>query len=312
MGRKIWVWYVPNTAFQTFVKNSGGVGWTNEGSDGYGKGGVYTCANSYYMPLDTSHNFSKTYTCDDLHNYTLLDSSGSIIWSCPFGKSFDRMYMTLEMTTNYCDILVEFRNGNENGHNVTVKGMSCKVSCVPIDFFIDSYSEYASGYRQLEIETRQVQNAKASASAIAGGIQTGAIGAISGAGPLGAVAGVSSALVQIGVNYAYEGKEQALKDKEYQLNQDAMITIGNSLTQIVGGLENCLSLYEITPDSYTIQRYNNKISTYGYNVNEYYNDSSWFTAGYFIAQCEITGNCPMDWKNAIASKFANGIRIVSV
>ena len=158
-------------------------------------------------------------------------------------------------------------------------------------------------------------NRQALVSAFAGAGNQAAFGAIGGstAGAVGAVAGVAGAIAQSALTYYYEGKYQALTDRQYQNTPDTLACVGNPLRRYYTANAG-ICLMEVTSDSYTQTRYNNKISNYGYDVNEYYDDISDFMSisGYYAFESEVKGNVPMDWKNQIASKFANGIRIMIV
>lgn len=301
------VWYVPDYRLYAKVVTT----WTK---DTYGKGYVYYTQNSALMPI--VNVTLDTMKADDMHDFVVLDAGGSIVYTLPRQVSTSAMTYALEMTTNTCYISVTFASSESYGRYA--EGLAFKIPCKQIDFFIDAYSEYASGFRQIEIENRKIQNEKALVSGLASTAQTAGFGAVGG-GPAGAVAGAAAGIVsataQYALNYAYEGKEQELVDRQYKNSQDSMVCFGNSLRYAhTPAIVSAFSIYELDADSYSIGRYNAKTDTYGYDVNEYFDSITDFmtVSGYYAFECEVRGNVLMDWKNQIASKFANGIRIVIV
>lgn len=299
------VWYVPVGAFVTYVLAH----WTK---DTYGNGNVYYTGNSSLMP-NTTINLGAGYTADDLHQYHVTDSDGLICWTCPTQRTISGAYLALEMTTNTCNIAVFM---GSNTQETAIAGMSVRIPCKAIDFFIDSYSEYASAFRQIEIQERKIQNEKALVSGLSGSVQTAAFGALGG-GPAGAIAGLAggivSATAEYAVNYIYEGSVQDLEDAKYRNSQDSFTVFGNSMRSYFQGPTPAICVVEMEGDAYSIARYNAKVSEYGYDVNEYYNDISMIIgSGYYAMECEIMGNVLMDWKNQIAGKLSAGVRIVMI
>lgn len=271
---------------------------------------AYYTRTSAQMP---SYSFTHSFKATDLINYQLVDGNGNTMWTAPVGMSISSCTVNLEMSTNFAYLKYSF---NGESYENDVKGLSVKIPLTTVDFLIDSYSEYASGFRQIEIEQKSMQNKQAVVSAFAGAGNQAAFGAIGGSstGAVGAVAGVTGAVAQTALTYYYEGKYQSLTDRQYHLTPDNLACVGNVLRRILPYSGNGDSIIEVTSDPYSLTRYDKKLSNYGYDVNEYFDSITDFmtVTGYYAFQSEVSGNALMDWKNAIASKFANGIRIVCV
>lgn len=301
------VWFVPDFRFYAQVVTK----WTK---DTYGKGYVYYTSDSRNMPI-ASVDLSQTIIADELHDYVITDFGGTVVYNLPYQVPVSHVIYALEMTTNTCYVSVTL--GTKEDYDKYVENLACKVPCKNIDFFIDAYSEYASAFRQVEIQERKYQNEKALVSGIGGSVQTAGFGAVGGGGA-GAAAGLAGGLVSAvstyAVNYLYEGKEQALTDAQYRNSQDSLVCIGNSMRYASNpALASVFSIWQLEADAYSLGRYNAKVATYGYDVNEYYSDVSMFiSAGFYAFEAEVIGNVLMDWKNQIAGKLASGVRMVTL
>ena len=269
---------------------------------------------AYYVPnsgIPANYSFSlNNLKSTDLVKYELVDAMGAVLWVAPINYTLSACTVYLEMSTNFAYLKYCF-NGESYEHDV--EGLSVKIPLTTVDFLIDSYSEYASGYRAIEIEQKSMANKQALVSAFAGAGNQAAFGAIGGstAGAVGAVAGVAGAIAQSALTYYYEGKYQALTDRQYQNNPDTLACVGNPLRRYYSANAG-ICLMEVTSDSYSQTRYEKKLSNYGYDVNEYYDDISDFMkiTGYYAFESEVKGNALMDWKNQIAGKFVSGMRMV--
>ena len=293
------IWYLPYTAsFYAMRKEQNDVHYWYE--------------FDLYGPSST-HVLNATLSTDAMNMGVITDPSGSILYSVPYGRTLERIHYRIvaSWTQVFAELFFIYENGiqSSNSYN-TVENSSILVPCPQVDFNNDTYANWASGMKGIEIEERRIQKNKALVQNIAGSVMTGAIGGASGS-PVGAAAGVAgqvaTSFVSYGVDTYYENKINALEDQKYQHMQDTMVPgsflmTGNHNYQIVQ-----LSAY-----SDDVGRYAAELSNFGADCN--LPVSSWTpTIGAFkFADVEIVADVPYSVKQAIKTKMISGIKIVGV
>lgn len=271
---------------------------------------------------------STTFNNDSYGFYAITDERGNIIYNVADGCLISRSYsMVLNITMSSCQWIgiVTYTQGTE----VTKFSDIFSIACEPLDFFNDSWATYQSTQRQIDIDSRVVENntsffgsvASAGTSALSGAMM-GAIAGPIGAG-LGAVLGAGASVVGGAVNSLISGvytnpKEQELTDEAYKRASDNLSLQGNGVNGVMFKAEFIDSAN--TPvdrfgagfkrfnfDYMTIMKIQGEELVYGVPVNVITNDvDSEIANGPFQATCEVNG-IPADWAGQVQQRLADGV-----
>ena len=161
----------------------------------------------------------------DAEKYIIVDPTGGVVASLPWGIPFDKMAATLDIGPAGCYMIVDFRDSTSLTGRGRGEGRMFSIPMISIPITENAMQSYVySGEREYDKELRTIQKDQAAVNGIAG-IGTSAIGgAIAGSmvapGPgtvAGAIAGVVSGTVGTAVGYVSAGhfdrKTQTAIDK---------------------------------------------------------------------------------------------------
>ena len=293
------IWYIPfNPTFQNAVLKTTSTNWWWDFS-------LVGPSNTYQM--------DSNLTTDSTRVGCITDPSGTVVYTIPYGRTLSKIYYRLIASWTQCftEIMLVYTTGQQSpqGYNA-VENSKILIPCQQVDFNNDSYKNWASGMKGIEIEERRIQKNKALAQGIGGSTLTGAVGGASGS-PIGAVAGVvggvASAILSYGIDTYYESRINSLEDKKYQLAQDTMVP-GSFLMDSNYNL--CAVQLSATQDD--IDRFNSEISNFGADCNIPLASWTPFPGAYTFADVEVIADVPYNVKQAIKTKFQSGIKIKSV
>jgi len=248
---------------------------------------------------------NQALTTSDIQTDSITDMRGNIIWTCPYGKTFNNgITLLLDFSPTTCKWTGKI-NGSNYESNITIP-------CEPLAIFVDSYTEYFARQRDTDITTRKLSNQKALVSGIVsagtnaglGGLTSGTVG-----GAMGGLA-VVSAIGNYVIGEYYAPKEQNIVDKTYEKTKDELALTGDSVASLLASWLGVKVLRE-TYDTYTQNRINGEINTIGYVVNIYStNCQTYYTVCSMSGDFEIMGNIPELWKQQIRDRFNGGVTIV--
>lgn len=293
------IWYLPYTArFDAMRK---------DGTDNH-----YWHEFDLYGPSQIN-TINASLTTDAVHMGVITDPSGSILYSVPYGRTLNKIHYRIvaSWTQVFAELFFIYEKGIQSSDSYNaVENSSVLIPCPQVDFNNDTYANWASGMKGIEIEERRIQKNKALVQNIAGSVMTGAVGGAAG-GPAGVAAGVAgqvaTSFVSYGVDTYYDNKINVLEDKKYQHMQDTMVPgsflmTGNHNYQIIQ-----LQAY---PDD--LGRYVAEQNNFGADCN--LPAWSWTPSvgAYKFADVEIVADVPYNVKQAIKSKMISGIKIVGV
>ena len=301
-------------------------GWSNANST-TGKTGYYTLSSMNFngnnlMPYKGMSSISiGSFVTDEMTLSGVCDAYGNIIWTLPFKKYNATNYeMYIHMSAQTCQVEVLFGGAPID----KIKNSSFTFACPTIDVVLNNWSDYCARTRDYEMQSRKLQNEQALVGAITqagAGAMTGAL--IGSAVPVigtavGAVAGAVSSVAVSGVQYAvnntYSPKFQKIEDEQYKHSQDTLSLSGTSLLEYVR-TNHCLYAFRLVADSYSINRMNEMITTYGWYVNESWDGeniittfkNSGLSVGGLQMDSNIKGGVPEAWKGKLAERFSNGV-----
>ena len=293
------IWYLPYTARFSAMRK--------EGTDYH-----YWYEFDLYGPSRTN-TINASITTDAMNVGVITDPSGSILYSVPYGRTLSKIYYRIvaSWTQVFAEIFFIYGNGIQSpDYYNSVENSSILVPCPQVDYNNDTYANWASGMRGIEIEERRIQKNKALVQNISGSVVTGAIGATAG-GPAGAAVGVAgqivASLVSYGVDTYYDNAINVLEDRKYQLMQDTMVPgsflmTGNHNYQVIQ-----LSAY-----SDDMGRYTAELSNFGADCNLPLSSWTPTPGAYKFADVEIIADVPYGIKESIKHKMISGIKIVGV
>lgn len=296
----------------------------------------------YYVKVDEStFNMSKllincnvtgiegnTFYNNTYGFYAITDERGNIVYNVADGCLISTSYsMVLNITMSSCQWIgiVTYTQGSK----VTKFSDIFSIACEPLDFFNDAWATYQSTQRQIDIDSRVVENntsffssvANAGTSALTGAMM-GAIAGPIGAG-LGAVLGAGASVVGGAVSSLISGaytnpKEQELVDETYKRASDNLSLQGNGVNGVMFKAEFIDS--SSTPvdrfgagfkrfnfDYMTIMKIQGEEAVYGVPVNIITSDvDSEIDNGPFQAICEVNG-IPADWAGQVQQRLTDGV-----
>ena len=293
------IWYLPYTARFS--------GMRKEGTDYH-----YWYEFDLYGPSQTN-TINASISTDAMNVGVITDPSGSILYSVPYGRTLSKIYYRIvaSWTQVFAEIFFIYGNGIQSpDYFNAVENSSILVPCPQVDFDNDTYANWASGMKGIEIEERRIQKNKALVQNISGSVMTGAIGGAAG-GPAGAAVGaagqIAASLVSYGVDTYYDNEINVLEDRKYQLMQDTMVPgsflmTGNHNYQVIQ-----LSAY-----SDDMGRYTAELSNFGADCNLPLSSWTPSVGSFKFADVEIVADVPYNVKQAVKNKMISGIKIVGV
>jgi hypothetical protein len=285
--------------------------------------------NSNYMVLQTSatswwwsftlvgpsnpYSMTTTLTTDATHVGCITDPAGTVVYTVPYGRTLTKLYYRLIASWSQCfvELTLIYEEGIQSigGYNA-VENSRVLIPCQQIDYNNDTYANWSTGMKGIEIEERRIQKNKALAQGIGGSTLTGAVGGASGS-PIGAVAGVvggiGSAMLSYGLDTYYESKINSLEDRKYQLAQDTMapgsFVMDNNYN---------LCMVQLSALQSDIDRYNAEVTNFGADCNIPLTSWTPSPGAYKFADVEVIADVPYGIKQNIKQKLISGIKIVDV
>ena len=276
----------------------------------------YELDELFHTPPVSRKNMDINLTSTTMHTVHLIDRYGGIFYSVPYGRTLRRIVYKPVMTASACYIAAEFfydtlpASTTDPSSEKSAENSFVLYMCEKIDYNNDSYANWASGLKGVEIEERRLQKNKALVSNLSGTAVTTAIGAGT-AGPVGAAVGavgsIASALASYGIDTYYESDINRLEDRKYQLTQDTMVPGG-----FLSRLYPTLAIVVLSASPSDIARYDAEIDNFGADCNLPL--ASWTPApgSYKFADVEVITDTPYSIKQGIRQKLLSGIKIVDV
>lgn len=260
--------------------------------------------------------------------YVICDERGNPVYELPDSVKCEGSFsMFLNMTMSSAQWLCSMRLSNI-GRNDEIGYASFTIDCEPLDFYNDSWTQYQSTQRQMDIDMRSLERTNSAVSQVLGSGESAIGGAVSGAlggvgGGIGAIAGLGINLAGAGINYAYQSKyshpkQQAIIDNNYKRAPDILSLSGNgvvgSLWMWLGGSgairkeETYGAGFKIwKPDNRFTTKYENDVSNYGYYTDiETDAVDDYIANGPFQANCEVNG-LPYNYAGQIQERLRNGV-----
>ena len=293
------IWYLPFTAKYN--------GMRKQETDDY-----YWYEFDLYGPSQT-HSLTASLFTDAMHMGVLTDPSGSVLYTVPYGRTLSRIHYRIvtSWTQVFAEIFFIYESGiqSSDSHNA-VENSSILVPCPQVDFNNDTYANWASGMKGIEIEERRIQKNKNLVSNVGNTVITGAIGGASGnplAAAAAATAQLASSVLSYGVDTYYESGINSLEDRKYQLMQDTMVPGSFLMT----GNHN-MQLIQLSAYSADMGRYAAELSNFGADCNLPLSSWTPSVGAYKFADVEIIADVPYSIKQNIKQKMQSGMKIVGV
>lgn len=308
--------WLPNSLLASNVISAGVVmdSWTDTELENYGFTQVGTAWQKVGVASISCHSlFSSTISNNGTMWYEITDMRGNTVFTVPYNTTLKYGGGILDISASSIQLryaLVDKLTGTV--YIITIP------SEIPT-LISDSFQEYYSRQRSIDIETRNLQMNQQLVSGIASSA-TGAVGgavggsmAGMGAG-IGAVAGVATGIVSAVGNYAvsayYSPKQQAIIDKSYQYANDSINMVGGASIMLYDA-SMPKGVVKVEWDETVASAYSRDVINNGYYVNSSTSDfDSMLTNGPIQATVEVQGDIPIVWKEQITNRFANGVYLV--
>ena len=293
------IWYLPFTARYD--------GMRKEVTDHY-----YWYEFDLYGPSQT-HALDVTLSTDAMSLGVITDPSGSVLYSVPYGRKLKRVHYRIvtSWTQAFAELFFIYEGGIQSSDSQNaVENSSILIPCQQVDFNNDTYANWASGMKGIEIEERRIQKNKARVSNVGNSVIAGAIGGASGnpvAAAAAAAASIASAVASYGVDTYYESDIGRLEDQKYQHMQDTMVPGSFLMT----GNHN-FKLIQLSAYSDDIGRYAAELSNFGADCNLPLSSWTPSVGAFKFADVEIVADVPYSIKQNIRQKMLSGMKIVGV
>lgn len=270
----------------------------------------------------------KTMKNDNITKFYIADERGNVVYRLSDNITYTGFVdMILNMSLSSCNWECQIYTV-ENG--LRTSAQSFQIPCEPLDFYTDSWQTYQATQRQIDINSRYLDNqnglvgglsnigTNAISGAVAGGLAGSVVPGIGTA--IGAAAGAIAGLVGTTATALYNDayahpKEQELTDRSYKNAGDVNTLCGNGVNGSLmswGGSATQFKSYGAgikleTYDNGTRTQIDNEIAVYGNFVDIKTNDvDSLIVDGGFTAICEVTG-IPANWAGQVQERLANGV-----
>lgn len=265
---------------------------------------------------------------DNITKFYIADERGNVVYRLSDNITYTAYVdMILNMSLSSCNWECQIYT-IEDG--LRTSAQSFQIPCEPLDFYTDSWQTYQATQRQIDIDSRYLENqnglvgglSNIGTNAISGAIAGGLAGSVvPGVGTaIGAAAGAIAGLIGTTANALYNDayahpKEQELTDRSYKNAGDVNTLCGNGVNGSLmswGGSATQFKSYGAgikleTYDNGTRTQIDNEIAVYGNFVDIKTNDvDSLIVDGGFTAICEVTG-IPANWAGQVQERLANGV-----
>lgn len=271
---------------------------------------------------------------DDTTKYIVTGFNGEPLIELPWGIEVDTAYLRLLPSSTGITLMIALYKDETSGLyyeyppelETNMLGCIAYIQCPTIDINTNAWSSYVyNGTR--EINSMQLElNAQANlisglSNAFGSGLTGGLMGASTGLGAgaigigagMGAVVGVTGAAI----NYLYESqvyndKMMDIYDYEAAHQQSTILLQGSGISVMNNEVYNP-SIVKYTYDDYSLEQRANDLEIYGCHVSEPRTScQSLVNAGgpLQIDNLVVTGDIPVNAKQYIKQRLANGVRIV--
>lgn len=292
------------------------------------KGSYYMYRADVNLASQMGTTFSRTYESGDLKKAVIVDPTGAIVYTLPWGYGVNDIYYMLDSGTVGCylDISLRMSGTSPAGVENAPIGKNATIPCICAPLNSNGWSSYNySGQRAYDIETKRIQREEnairgvvnSGSSALAGGVGGAMVGKGAGAG-IGAGLGASMSIFTAGLDMMISGKYNDM----YQKAEDALhANQASTVIQSAGGVAfiNTVSsagnwyIVQLEGDIISQAEYTTEINNNGYETNiPVGSPNSFLTAGgpLQIQNLMLTGPIPPEAKTNIKNILSNGVRIV--
>ena len=303
---------------------------TTSGAYTHTSGGTtYFAYRSYFNSASPgSSTFINTYESGDMKKAVIVDPTGAVIYTLPWGESVDHAYYIIDTGTVGCnlDILLYKSSTIPNGINNAPIGKTASLPCIAAPLCSNGWSSYNySGQRDYDIQTKRIQREEtavksalgAGSSMIGGGIGGAMVGKGLGAGVgagLAASTTIFTAGLEMMMSEKYDDQYQKATDQLYA-NQTSSVLQSAGGIAFINTVANTGNWYivQLEADDVSSAEYNADVTLNGYETNIPASDvTSYITAGgaLQIINLNLTGEIPPEAKTYIKNKLENGVRII--
>ena len=270
---------------------------------------------AYYANNSVSNSVSityqNTYTTDDNLKAVIVDPTGAVVYTMPWGFSATKCDLGVDIGTVGASVTASLYTTFEAniGLKCACAGMFASFPAIDAPFNSNAYASYCySGQRDYDRETRNIQRDEQN--------DNGVIGIIS-AVPSGNVTGAISGLITTPLNYFTQGTiNDRLNDATDKLYSNQASTViqtakGDAYTRSSNGAGDWY-IVQLEADSVSQAEYTAHIAKNGYSTDiSAASCSSFITTGgaLQITNMVVTGNAPPEAKQFIKGMFTNGVII---
>lgn len=279
-------------------------------------------AHEPYQGVEIKRNLNATYVSDDNHKTVIVDPTGAIMYTLPWGMSVSRVALAVDAGTAACSLRLSLLSSNaEDGKGVDLASEARMVSIPLINAPVNSngYASYMfSGQREFDMNVREIQRDEKMIAGISNIGMSAIGGAIAGKGA-GAVAGGLMGAGSLALENFYAGifndRLQEETDKLHANQIPSLIQGAGGIapfTHDTSGLGHWY-IVQLESDSVSAAEYSQHIANDGYTTEIPVTDaSSYVTAGgpLQIQNLILTGQIPPESKTYIKNILSNGVRIV--
>ena len=280
------------------------------------------------LATQQSTTFLKTYESNDMKKAVIVDPTGAVVYTLPWGYSTNEDYYLLDSGTVGCNLNIQFRtSGNTpTGVETAPLGMTASLPCISAPLCSNGWSSYVySGQRAYDMEVKSIQREENAvsgligmgSSALGGGIGGAMAGKGAGAG-IGAAAGALGSIIGTAIQY-----DQAARFNDmYQKATDKLHANQTStVLQSAGGIAflNTVAtvghwyIVQLEADDTSATEYSNDVALNGYETDIPTSSVSSFITGggpLQIINLNLTGSTPPQAKQYIKDKLSAGVYIV--
>ena len=282
---------------------------------------------SVNLATQQSTTYLRTYVSDDLKKAVIIDPTGAIVYTLPWGYSTNNIYYILDNGTIGCNLNISLRTSGVSvpGVENAPIGKTASLPCICVPLCSNGWSTYNfSGQRAYDIEMRAIQREQNAvsgligmgSSALGGGVGGAMAGKGLGAG-IGASAGALGSIIGTALNYKYDAE---FNDRYQQATDKLHANQASTVIQSAGGIAfmNTVAtaghwyIVQLEADLVSSLEYNNDITLNGYETDlSVASTSGFITSGPLqIKNLVLTGSAPPQAKQAIKLLLEGGVRIV--
>lgn len=280
------------------------------------------------LATQQSTTYQNTYQSDDLKKAVIIDPTGAVVYTLPWGYSVNEAYYLLDNGTVGCHLNISLRTSGTtpSGIENAPIGKTAALPCIAAPLCSNGWSSYVySGQRDFDIQTKAIQREETAvkgligmgSNMIGGGIGGAMVG--KGAGAVaGAAAGSLANIISVGLQYDQDAR---FNDMYQQVTDQLYSNQTSTILQSAGGIAfmNTVAtaghwyIVQLEADSISAGEYSNMITKHGYECDYVASNISNLLAGggpYQITNVTITGAVPPQAKQYIKDKLSSGVYIV--